>query len=492
MLFFVFFSFELFKKTIIANKYYRKLSETNRTKEEAILAPRGIFFDRNGKPLVVNVANKKHGLKREYLYPEETAHLLGFMSLPNKINLKDYGCGAPPLSNQYLGKTGLERYFECSLAGKNGKKLFEVDASGKKLRELALVEPKQGNNITLSVNLELQKAAYKAFGNKRGAMIATDPTTGEVLLFYSSPSFNTNLISSDSTAFANFTNHPDKPFFNRLTSAIYPPGYVIKPFFALGALEEGIINSSTVFDDTGIFKLGNVEFGNWYYLQYGKKEGLVDTVKAISRSNDIFFYQIGVKMGQDKLIKWLKIFDFDKTDLSAIFPQARGLLPTSTWKMKTLEEVWYTGDTVNLSIGQGFMQVNPAQLHIAVATLANNGKKCPLTFVKNKIGHCQKLNFNNNNIDVIEQGMVQACSNGGTAWPLFDFEIDGKLKQLACKTGTAESGSAEALPHAWFTVYAPVENPKFVLTVFVENGGEGSGVAAPIAKKILKTYFSTD
>jgi penicillin-binding protein 2 len=492
LLVFVFFVFELFKKTIIANKYYKKLSEINRTKEEIILAPRGIFFDRTGKPLVVNITDKKYGLKREYLYPEETAHLLGYMSLPNEINLKDYGCGAPPLSNQFLGKVGLEKYFECLLRGENGKKLYEVNASGEKLRELALIEAKQGNNINLSISLELQQTAHKAFNGQRGAAIATDPTTGEVLLFYSSPSYNTNMIGSNHTIFNNLSNHPDKPFFNRLASATYPPGSVIKPFFALGALEEGVVNSKTTFEDTGIFKLGNVEFGNWYFLQYGKKDGLVDTVKAISRSNDIFFYQIGVKMGQKKLLHWLKVFDFNNTDLAAYFPQAQGLLPTNDWKIKNLGEKWYTGDTVNLSIGQGFMQINPAQLHFAMATLANKGKKCPLTFVKNKLGHCQELGIDKNNIQVIEQGMIQACSDGGTAWPLFDFKINGKLGQLACKTGTAESGGNKALPHAWFTVYAPAENPRFALTIFVENGGEGSGVAAPIAKKILHSYFSSD
>jgi len=486
----VIFLLSLFSKSILGHKYYLHLSERNRTRETKILAPRGVFFDRDQVALVSNQVSEKYGYTRNYLYPEATAHLLGYLSLPDGVNLQDYSCGAPPLSNQFMGKIGLEKYFECQLRGKPGKSIAEVNALGERTRELARQEPQQGQNISLSISLSLQRKANTVFAGRRGAAIATDPQTGEVLLFYSSPSFDLNRLVKQKGLYAELSKREDKPLFNRLSSGLYPPGSVIKPLLALGALEEGAITESTIYEDNGIYKLGGLEFGNWYYLQYGKTEGEVDVIKAIKRSNDIYFYHLGVEMGLSKINNALRGFGLEEKDLNKYLPQSQSLLPNSAWKEETLGEPWYLGDTVNLSIGQGYLLVNPLQLHQSLSILANGGRRCGLTFVRGDLRPCRKLKLSSGHLEIIKQGMVAACRNGGTGWPFFDFKVAGKPLTVACKTGTAEAGGTKATPHAWFTVFAPAQNPEVILTVLLENGGEGSSEAAPIAKEILEEFFS--
>jgi len=482
----------LFAKTVVGHKYYSALSESNRVKETLLIAPRGVFFDNENKALIANDDNPKYGFSRRYLYPEATAHLLGYLSLPDKTLLQDYSCGAPPLSNQFVGKTGLEKYFECQLRGEPGKIIFETNALGEKKRELARVEPSQGDNIKLTISLDLQQAAHEAFKNGlSGGAIASNPKTGEVLLYYSSPSFNSNLLTKQLGLYQDLEADEQKPLFNRLALGLYPPGSIIKPIIAIGALQKGVVTKETTFTDNGIFKLGGVEFGNWYFLQYGKTDGEVNVVKAIKRSNDIYFYQLGVKMGVNNINTWLQKFGFRDQSLQQYFAQSQSLLPNNDWKKRTLGESWYLGDTVNLSIGQGYLLVNPIQMHLATAIIANNGQKCDLHFTKNNLGHCQNLGIDQEHINTVILGMVQACGSGGTGWPFFDYSVNKKTIITACKTGTAESTGDGALPHAWFTVMAPAHDPEIVLTVLVEHGGEGSQVAAPIAKQILDTFFAT-
>jgi len=488
LVFFLFLVLELFKKTVLSHRYYVKLAEANRLHEEVVIAARGIFFDRESNILVQNKQDEKHGFKRQYLYPQATAHVLGYLSLPEQVNLKDYTCGVPPSPNQYVGKIGLEKAFECQLRGEAGKVVYEVDAQENKTRELARKNPKRGKNLNLSISLAMQKKAKELFGNLKGAAVASNPQTGEILLFYSSPSFNSN----DRQAINDLISSEDKPLFNRITLGQYPPGSTIKPIIALGALEEKIISDKTIIEDTGILKLGGVEFGNWYWLQYGKKDGSLNVVKAIKRSNDIFFYQLGMKMGLNKLNKWFTKLELNQESLKKYFPQGKSLLPTNQWKKTQIGEPWYTGDTVNLSIGQGYLLLNPFQLHQGISTIVNDGTSCLPMFIKDSLRHCKNLGFNQANLDLVKKGMVGACESGGTGWPFFDYKVNGERLKVGCKTGTAEAQQEEALPHAWFTVYAPAENPEIVLTVLIENSGEGSKIAAPLAKKLLNSYFYQD
>ena len=208
--------------------------------------------------------------------------------------------------------------------------------------------------------------------------------------------------------------------------------------------------------------------------------------KAIARSNDIFFYQIGKRSGIERMYKWFTQFGLADTDMTDFFPQQSGVLPNDTWKQKQYAQPWFLGDTINVSIGQGYILVNPVQMHQAIAIIASNGLRCAFQVELGKTHRCTHLKFSTDNLHAVQMGMRQACETGGTAWPFFDFSVKGKRMLVGCKTGTAESQGNGSDPHAWFSVYAPYDNPNIVVTVVVENGGEGSSIAAPIAKEILE------
>jgi penicillin-binding protein 2 len=276
---------------------------------------------------------------------------------------------------------------------------------------------------------------------------------------------------------------------------------------------------------------GTQRFGNWEYLKSGKSDGDVNVVGALKRSNDVYFYQLGEKFTPQKIKQWAETFGFDKVSGLGI-EENPGSVPSPFWKEETLKEKWYTGDTYNFSIGQGYLLVTPLQIARSTSVFANNGSLCDSTLLKTdsddnkelegyKAVHCTKLPLSDTTLDVVKQGMVAACATGGTAWPLFNFTVNdysnaptptptliptgetasGSAKivaktkvpqrpvELACKTGTAESHYKSGIPYAWFTVYGPVQNPEIVVTVMIEEGGEGSDVAVPVAKEVLKTYF---
>ena len=291
---------------------------------------------------------------------------------------------------------------------------------------------------------------------------------------------------------SSYLKDQNKPLFNRAIEGTYPPGSLFKLVLAAGALEEKKINDKTTFEDTGILKAGPLSFGNWYFLQYGKTDGMVDIIKAIRRSNDIFFYKTGDLLTPNKIKKWAEIFGYGlKTGIG--LSETEGLVPSPFWKEETIKDSWYLGDTYNFSIGQGYLLVSPLQVNQTTAVFANGGYLCKPNLLKSDVKTsrrdvsttCKKLPIADKTLSLIREGMKQACSTGGTGWPFFDFK-----PSVGCKTGTAESQSKESIPHAWFTVFAPFEVPEIVLTVLIEESGQGSDIAAPIAKEILQYYFA--
>jgi len=511
-IFLIFISFltlfiRLFQLTVIKGDYYKKLAEKNRIKEIIIEPQRGKIIDRKGivlvKNLPANIKNERQRLvsKRIYHNGEVFAHLIGYRSLADEENLKNDQCLNKLKLGDKVGKKGVEALFECELRGKPGKKLIEVNASGKFLRTIALIPPQNGQDLTLALDFYLQKKAYDLIKEKKGAIIGLIPKTGEILVFISSPSFDPQVFENEEKEkISNLLTNKEKPLFNRASEGEYPPGSIFKLVVAASALEEKIIDEKTLFEDKGILKLGSLTFGNWYYLQYGKTEGMVDVVKAIQRSNDTFFYQVGGKLGEEKIKKWAEIFGLGKKTGIGI-EEKEGLVPSSFWKEDELKEKWYLGDTYNLSIGQGYLLSTPLQIAVLTSAFANRGYLCQPKLLKQKKENsnlffsqsCKKLPLSQKTLALVKEGMKKACQLGGTAWPFFDFKVkqnSGFQKILVgCKTGTAESQSKESLPHAWFTVFAPFNNPEIVLTVLIENGGQGSDIAAPIAKEILKEYF---
>lgn len=536
-----------FSLIVIEGERYQKLSSGNRISEVKITAPRGIIYDRNQVPLVRNIpvfitsdgkryfeekpasvsARAREDVGRSYIFGEGMTHIIGYTG---EVEEKELAGKEGYKLGDVTGKSGIEQEYDSLLRGKDGKELIEVDALGEMVRVLGKVPPNVGNSLTLTIDSNLQKAVSEALGGKKGAVVVADPTTGSILALYSSPSFDPNKLIRDEGLEGIFAD-PNQPLFDRAVSGQYPPGSTFKMLTSLAALETGAISPDTKIEDTGVLTVGKFSFGNWYFSQYGKKEGFLNIVGAIKRSNDIFFYKLGEMIGIQKLADWAKKAGAGSPTGIDIPGEESGLMPDPAWQKEVKGEDWYLGNTYHIAIGQGDILATPLQVNSWTNTVANGGKLCRPHLVRNlplrQTGQnesCKDLNIKKENITLVKEGMNQACSPGGTGFPLFNFKVPStstdttgkeslKIKidgvdfleppqeasvsaknwvqiPVACKTGTAEYGDPKGKTHAWFTLFAPVVHPQVSITVLVEGGGEGSSVAGPIAKKILEKWFS--
>lgn len=515
----------LFDLSIVHGREFRKLSDGNKTRELIRHAPRGILLDRTGKPLVVNTYGDMDYV-RSYPFGDALAHAVGYTGelsaeelKSEYYSLRNYGLG------DRVGRMGAEAVYNERLRGRDGKELVEVDAAGRAIRSLGRQEEVPGDTITLSFDAALSRVAAAAFpAGYKGAIVVTKPTTGEVLVLYSSPGFSPNefFTGMSEDVYQTLVNNPDLPMFNRVLGGVYPPGSTFKIVTALAGLEGGEITRQTIVDDNGSITIGPFTFPNWYFLQYGKTEGPVDLIKALQRSNDIFFYKAGEWIGITKLAQWARTVGIGKPLGIELSGEAGGLMPDPAWKNTQFDTTadklarnndWYLGDTYHVSIGQGYLLVTPLQVNAWTNVIANGGKLCRPTIEKTKKVTCKDLGVQKKTIDTIIEGMRRACDTGGTGWPFFNFQITNPNDQtkksipIACKTGTAEFGDPDDNTHAWFTAFAPLRQdfagqgpqsdnlsiisgePEISVTVLVEGAGEGSSVAAPIAKKILEAWF---
>jgi penicillin-binding protein 2 len=514
ILFLVLFA-RVFELQIVKGSYYRSLSDNNRIRRVEITPPRGRILARGGEVLADNLEVPKRIIfdsqfgylksdnlegvsdedkvldwKRKYSLSDKAGHITGYLGEVTdeevgKIN-PDCPEKGPLKSGGLVGRGGLEQYYDCILSGVAGEKLIEVDITGKKVRVLGEKKPIAGQDLKTTIDYELQKKVAELMDGKRGAVIVTDPK-GQVLSLYSSPSFDPNwFIEKDSVKIGKLLKDDSKPLFNRAISGIYHPGSTFKPFVSLAALEEGKIDKDFRYEDKGEVSLetpyGVFKYGNWYFSQYGGVEGNIDLKRALARSTDTFFYKVGELLGIDNIVKWAKIFGFDSKTGIDIPSEVKGLIPDPEWKLRVKGESWFLGNTYHFSIGQGDLAVTPAELTQATASIANGGYLCKLHFSGNE--DCRKIDLKEENLKLVKEAMVAVCKTGGTAYPFFDFPYDA-----ACKTGTAETGK-ENVNHAWFIFFTPVENPEIVVTVFVEEGGEGSKEASPIGRKIADFWFA--
>jgi penicillin-binding protein 2 len=519
LLFLILFA-KLFEVQIIKGKYYRDLSQGNRIRHVVIPAARGRILARGGEELATNVEIKKRvkfesdgsfkitedltGAKEEEfitdykrIYPlnDKFSHALGYLAQisPEEVGKINPDCPekGPRTSDALTGKTGLEQSYECSLLGVPGEELVEVNTSGSEIRILGKREPTAGRDLKTTINYGLQLEVASAMEGKKGAAIVTD-TSGQILAFYSYPGFNPNLFinKNNSQEISSLLKNPDLPFFDRVISGTYHPGSVFKPIVTLAALQEKAIDKNFRYNDQGVIKVNDYSYSNWYFTQYGRTEGLVDLIKAIARSTDTFFYTIGQKVGPDNIAKWAKSFGLDTVTGIDIPGEAAGLIPTPEWKEETKKESWFLGNTYHMSIGQGDVSSTPIEINNYISGIANNGKICKPRFNLESSPNCRTVAVAKNNLNLIKLGMEAACTEGGTAFTFFDFpqKHDGTI--VACKTGTAEVGT-DGIPHAWFTFFSPADNPEIIATVLIERGGEGSGVAGPIARKIADFYFAS-
>jgi penicillin-binding protein 2 len=548
--------FNLFSVQIIQGTYYQHLSDSNRMRTQIIPAQRGIIFDRNGQPLVYNTPGfqlsqncnpgdsqkciTKHISKdealsllakgnknlyvtslRQYPYSDELSDVLGYIG---QISPEELASGqyAGYENDAWIGKSGIEEEYEQQLHGQNGQALIEVNATGNKIRSLGQTDPVAGHDITLTIDLKLQQAAYNAAKDLQKGVVIVSKPDGEILAMISKPSYDPNLFTldnsykpasdaADTTVSAMLTDSKNQPLLNRAISGQYPPGSTFKIVTAAAGLQQHVIDETYSIIDTGVLKVGNFSFANWYYTDYGKKESKpLTVVSALARSNDIFFYKLAQKITVDKLSNFALKMGLGSPLGIDIAGEASGLIPTTQWKQKTLNEQWYLGDTYHYGIGQGYLLTTPLQVNAWTQIIANEGTlDMPHFLLTNQTVVKEKNILDGKNINLIRQGMIDACSPGGVAYPLFnysiknpDLAIDNKnitkvasaaasMRHvvIACKTGTAQEGGDTALPHAWITLFAPAYNPQIVVTVLDEAAGEGSDKSAPVAKAILDAYF---
>lgn len=444
------------------------------------------------------------GQVRDYKMPEAFFHVLGYVSAATADDLKN----RPEIKNSdKVGRLGLEAVYDDFLRGQDGGEVFESDAQGNILRETREVAAVPGGSLILNINEDLQKFSYGALsegvkGSKAagGAVVVEDVESGAILTLLSYPSVNANIFSSpviEEQTYQKLANDPNKPFFDRAVSGAFPPGSVFKLAVAAAALTQKTINASTIFEGPGAINIGSFVYRDWKPQGHGE----LSLVGAIKESCDTCFYAIGggyesqKGAGGEAIASEARLFGFGSLLGIDLPGENSGLVPDAAWKEKTLGDRWYLGDTYHLAIGQGFMLSTPLQIAAMTSVIANGGtlyKPYIVSQIKDPSGNLlrsfapkaiRKNILAPQYLDLIRQGMKAAASPGGTAYPFFNFPIP-----VAGKTGTAENGQGGS--HAWFTVYAPFDKPKVAVTVFLENGGEGSANAAPVAKRILQKYFN--
>ncbi|MBI0418155.1 MAG: penicillin-binding protein 2 [Nitrosomonadaceae bacterium] len=451
-------------------------------------------------------------LFRQYPRGDAASHAIGYIGRINDKDLKKLEINeelANYRGSQHIGKIGIEQSYEKELHGITGLEKIETNSIGRSIRTISRTPPISGNNLTLTLDIKLQEVAEKAFGNRRGALVALDPNNGEVLAFVSRPGFDPNLFVNgiDLDSWNLLNNSTDRPLNNRALSGLYPPGSTFKPFMALAGLELKQRTPEHTIRDLGYFSLpgSTHRFRDWKVGGHGD----VNIHKSLVISCDTYYYGLANDLGIDSIHDFISQFGLGKKTGIDIEGEAAGLLPSKEWKMKQYKKKWYVGDTISVGVGQGYNLTTPLQLAFATTILASQGKAFRPRFLKkiqdSSTGKIYKsvaqplytLNFEPNNFKWIKDALIDVTQPGGTA------AIAGAnaTYTFAGKTGTSqvvgmkqgekynESKVKEHhRDHALFISYAPAEKPSIVLSVLVENGGHGGSSAAPIARQIMD-YF---
>jgi len=427
---------------------------------------------------------------RVYKWGNIAAHITGYV---REISLDELTRFSNMKSGDMIGKDGVEKEYDEVLRGIDGGSQVEVNARGIQKRILETVDAIDGNSIVLTIDKKVQNALAKNMQGRTGVAIAIDPNTGGVLGLYSSPSYDPNVFISKMQKWQinSFLESSRKPLLNRAMQCQYPPGSVYKMVTAFAGLEDGAVTAQTVVNCEGFIELGRYKqkFRCWARDGHGE----FNIIGAMANSCDIFFYDVGLKLGPTKLNEWAEKFGFGKKTGIDLPSEEKGLIPDRAWKKNKLNQDWYDGDTVNMSIGQGYIWTTPMQIAQYVVAVANNGilfKPFVIKKIINIKGETvfenipqikDKLNIDITNYNIVKKGMIDAVSYGtGKNSRVYGLSIAGK-------TGTAQNPQGDN--HAWFVCFAPSERPKVALVVFVEHGGSGSAVAAPIGGKILAEIF---
>jgi len=447
-------------------------------------------------------------LVRHYPYKELTSHVIGYVGRINEKELKSL-----PVSEyrgtHHIGKTGVEKTYEAQLHGQTGYSELETNAQGRAVKTVASDDPVPGESLHVTLDVDLQKAAYDALDGYNGAVVAIEVKTGDVLVFASRPGYDPNpfVYGISSKAYKALQQSNDQPLFHRALRGQYPPGSTIKPFIGLAGLEYNVTDFQHKLYCPGYYQLPNVKHKYRDWKRWG--HGSVNLNDAITQSCDVYFYDLARTLGIDKLHEFMQKFGFGQKTGIDLVGERSGLLPSRIWKRRVKNQPWYPGETLITGIGQGFLQVTPVQLARATATLANRGKVVT-PYLVNKVQLAgqvtdanmqqeRQIKLSKKNLDDVISAMVNVVHGArGTARRL----KQGVNYQIAGKTGTAQVFSVKQeeqynedeidfklRDHALFMTFAPANDPQIAVAVIVENGGHGGSVAAPIAGKIMKQYL---
>lgn len=473
------------------------VAEGNRLERVLVMADRGVIKDREDRILARNI-DKDGEVVREYPYGEVVAHVVGYVGEAGEDEVKQ-----GLVLGSKIGKMGVERSEDERLRGEIGEELLEVDATGKRVDLIGKREAVAGQSVKLNIDAELSKEIGRILaereeekGEYKGAVVVSRAGTGELLALVSWPSFDNNLFSGlpgegkYKKVEEVLGDGERQPMFDRAVGGNYPPGSIYKLVTAVAGVEEGKVNSETSVLDEGEIKIDSYRYGNWYFDQYGKTEGEIGLERALARSNDIFFYKVGEWVGVEKLGEWSRKLGLGRRTGIGLEAEGTGRVPDPLWKEKLTGERWFLGNTYHMAIGQGDLTVTPLQGNLMTAVVVS-GKLCKPGLVVGEEGRCEDLSLSEVGREMIVEGMVGACSEGGTAASFFDFPV-----RVACKTGTAQQGGEEDDPHAWITAVIPAENSEgnrdddyangVVITVLLEASGEGSAEAGPVATQIAR------
>lgn len=442
---------------------------------------------------------------REYASGQLAAHLLGYIGEISEAEIDKKGYEEYNLGD-YIGKNGIERSWESVLHGSDGGRQFEVNARGRVLRTISETYPTVGNSVVLTIDAAVQKQAEKAFGDQAGAAVALDVSTGEVLAFVSNPSFDPSLFSGrlPRDVWQSYLDDKRHPLENKALAGQYPPGSTFKIITALAGLEDGTINDSTSTQCNGKYELGTSTFKCWNK----RGHGTVNLKKSLRESCDVYYYQLGEKLGVDRIAEVAAKFKIGEPLGIGLNNEKSGLMPTVAWKQKRFGKRWFHGETLPVAIGQGYVLMTPIQLASMIATVANDGTVYRPYLVKKIVDADGKMlqefkpevlnrtGISAQSFRLVKQGLFSVVNDpGGTGSMarLYDVQVAGKtgtsqvVKMRDSRLGTPY----QFRDHALFVAFAPYDKPEIAVAVVVEHGEHGGSAAGPIAGRILRAYFDS-
>lgn len=480
---------------------YLAKSENNRLRKTTVFAERGAVTDRNGVALAWNASNQNNTdfALRKYAESPAFSHLLGYVKYPSKDASGYY------YSKRYDAKDGIELYYDDLLSGENGVKLSETDAMGEVQSENTIQPPRSGLPLALSIDADIQEHMYQAVKSvvetadyKGGAAGLLDVKTGEVIAVTSYPSFSSNVLTEgkDAKQIAALFKDPDNPFLDRFTDGLYAPGSTVKPFLAIAALQEKVIDPTTQILSTGSISLQNIYdstqqtvFKDW------RANGWTDMRMAIAVSSDIYFYEVGggykeqKGLGITKIEKYLRLFGFGDAISAGFLSSKKGVVPNPEWKRENFnEEEWTIGNTYHTSIGQYGTLVTPMQMLVGVATIANDGVVPNITLLKDGTAGnntFKRLDVSKDTFRIVKEGMRMTVTVG-TATSLNFPHV-----QVAGKTGSAEIGTQKKFTNSWFTGFFPYKDPRYAMVFVMEKGPRTNTVGATSAAYHFLQWLDT-